>query len=133
MLGALTCVGYMLVARVVEDLYPFSTFSMYARAQPGAGSRIVARDEHGRLREVTEVTDWACETAALDPYACEDAEVHGVGYVDRAAIDWVREHAGDHPDARPVDLVRRIWRFPAGWGPPITSECLISRCRAVIP
>lgn len=140
--AAISFVGYLAVARVVDNVYPFSTFPMYARAHRRTGSRIVAKDESQRLHEVSDGVAWACDSASddghpatspgLDPYGCSGEGVYTITYVDRDAIDYVRTHAGNDPRARPVELVRHIWSFPDDRGPPTASDCHMASCRAVL-
>jgi hypothetical protein len=130
--AVLSFIGYLAVARIVGNVYPFSTFPMYAGEQLSTGSRIVAKDETQRLHEVTDGIAWECETPALDPNGCSGRDIHTISYVDREAIDYVREHTGSDPRARPVEIVRHIWRFPDDRGPPTTSDCRLALCRAVL-
>jgi hypothetical protein len=130
--AALSFIGYLAVARIVGNVYPFSTFPMYAGEHLTTGSRIVAKDESQRLREVTDGTAWECDLPALDPNGCSGRDVHTISYVDREAIDYVREHPGGDPRARPVEIVRHIWSFPDDRGPPTTSDCHLATCRAFL-
>ena len=125
-------VGYFLIARVVGNVYPFSTFPMYSGRHAPSGSRIVAKDVAGGLHEVTDGEAWECDSGALSARGCVDDSVYYIGYVDREAIDFVRAHAGPDPRAAPVELVRHIWSFPADRGPPMTRDCILGRCRAVL-
>ena len=143
--AALSFVGYFVVARIVGNVYPFSTFPMYAGEHRSTGSRIVAKDEAQGLHEVSDGSAWVCDAApaeglrpgetpplALDPYGCSGGGVYTITYVDRDAIDYVRTHGGVDPRARPVELVRHIWTFPDDRGPPATSDCHMASCRAVL-
>ncbi len=142
--ATLSFVGYFVVARTVGNVYPFSTFPMYAGEHGSTGSRIVAKDEAQGLHEVSDGVAWTCEdtpdggspieptSPGLDPYACAGGGVYAITYVDRAAIDHVRTHWGSDPRARPVELVRHIWTFPDDRGPPTTSDCHMASCRAVL-
>jgi hypothetical protein len=138
--AALSFGGYFAVARVVSNIYPFSTFPMYAGGHLRSGSRIVAKDERERLHEVSDGEAWDCKAVSprdaapdlLDATACAGGDVYSISYVDREAIDFVRGHEGSDPRTQPVELVRHIWRFPQDDGPPTQSDCLIARCRAVL-
>ncbi len=141
--------GYFGVARVVGNVYPFSTFPMYAGEHVSTGSRIVAKDDFQHLREVSDGEGWECDFTStraagqsiskvpglgpLDPSVCADGDVYTIPYVDREAFDFVRAHQASDPRARPVELVRHIWRFPHDEGPPIESDCHIAHCQAVFP
>jgi hypothetical protein len=140
--AGLSFVGYFAVARIVGNVYPFSTFPMYAGEHLTSGSRIVAKDDMEHLHEVSDGIAWECDapsqdraaqsaTPGLDPTACIGRDVYSITYVDREAIDYVRAHPGSDPRSQPVDLVRHIWRFPDGEGPPTQTDCRIARCRAL--
>ena len=60
-LSALVFLGYMATSRAVEDLYPFSTFSMYARHGQPAVSRLAARTADGQAHPVRDFVAWSCE------------------------------------------------------------------------
>jgi hypothetical protein len=130
--GLLSFFGYLVVARIVGNVYPFSTFPMYAGERITSGSRIVARDESLRLHEVTDGTAWQCDAGALDPNGCAGGHVHTISYVDREAIEYVRTHTGADPRSRPVEIVRHVWTFPDDRGPPTTSDCRLALCLAVL-
>ena len=129
-LGAAVLVTYLLVARGLGDLYPFSTFSMYSAHPTDSGSRIVARDARGGLREVSSYDRWACPgTEALERAdAC--GVVTAIDYLDREAREYLDGHAAaDTPGSEPVEVVRRAWRF--GGDAPVIRDCPLLRCRAV--
>lgn len=132
-LGALVLITYVLVARGLHDLYPFSTFSMYSGHATTAGSRIVARDAGGRIRELSAYDRWSCPPEAgvqeKDAEAC--GEVYRIDYLDREAREYLSEHRTDRaaPGSEPVEVVRRIWQF--GGAAPVTRDCPILRCSAV--
>jgi hypothetical protein len=121
---------YVLAARGVGNLYPFSTFDMYGSTALDSASRIVAR-EGEQVREVERYEHWRCETLpSADPHVCprEWPFVH-LESVDRATIRRVREASPPTHDARPVAIVRRIWRF-SGDDAPTTADCVLARCEA---
>ncbi len=119
-------VGYVLVAFLVGNRYPFSVFDMYSRAATN-GSRIVARRD-GAITEVDRFAEWRCEG---EPRACQgEGAISTTEPVDRELLGWVRAHAGDSPAAVPVELVRRTWLFALD-GDVRVEDCLIQRCRAV--
>jgi hypothetical protein len=136
-LGALVLAGYAVIARGVGNLYPFSTFSMYSSVHTTTGSRIVARDARGRLRELADYDQWRCEAgvdAMTEPRACAPGgEVYGIGYLDREAREYLAAHASASaaPGSEPVEVVRRVWRFGGAPGSPATVDCTIIRCEAV--
>ncbi|HET6582397.1 MAG TPA: hypothetical protein VFG69_03095, partial [Nannocystaceae bacterium] len=121
---------YVLAARGAGNLYPFSTFDMYGKTALDSASRIVARDGD-ELHEIEHYEHWRCEAPPpVDPHACprEWPFVH-LESVDRVAIR--RIHDADPPgaDARPVAVVRRIWRF-SGDAAPTIVDCVLASCEA---
>lgn len=128
--AALVLVTYLLVARGLEDLYPFSTFSMYAGHATTSGSRIVARDSRGRLHEVESFDRWSCPPEEVrGDDACGAA--YRIDYLDREAREYLAAHASASaaPGSEPVEVVRRVWQF--GGGAPVIRDCPILRCAAV--
>jgi hypothetical protein len=130
--AGLAFVGYFGIARIVGNVYPFSTFPMYAGEHRTTGSRIVAKDAAGALHEVSDGTAWACIPADLDASACGGPGVYTIDYVDREALAFVREHSGSDALAVPVGLVRRVWSFTNDRDPPTAHDCTIATCRAVL-
>jgi hypothetical protein len=130
--AALALAGYVLVARVAGNLYPFSTFPMYAQAHASNATRIVAKRASGELREVSEFESWDCPAPlVLDPNQCSTGSpLYTIDYLDREAVEYVREHRGGGGVS--VRIVRHIWQFDVGRGPARTSDCELLACRAVI-
>lgn len=131
LVAAVAFTGYFAVAFAVRDLYPFSTFAMYAGAPPSrAPSRVIARDAAGGVHEVDELVAWRCDgEAPPDRTSCLDEGSYATTtYLDRAASDWIAAHPGS--GGAPVDVVRRIYRLADGGGPPIARDCVLRRCRA---
>jgi hypothetical protein len=133
--AALSMTGYLLVARIAGNLYPFSTFGMYSAIPARAASRIVARDPTGTVRELTEFTSFRCDRP-VDLSACQQVgDAYTIEYLDREARAYVGE-APLQPDAREatgaaVDVDRRVWHFEPGHEDPVVDDCLFSRCQAV--
>ena len=116
--------GYVAVAFVAGNRYPFSVFDMYSRPAQN-GSRVVARSG-GVIEEVDRFVGWSC----VEADSCErEGAVSTTEPVERELMGWVRAHSGDSPASQPVELVRRTWYFSAG-GVRV-EDCLLSRCRAV--
>jgi hypothetical protein len=126
--------AYGLVAFGLGNLYPFSTFSMYSAAHQPNASRIVARDRLGALHEVTAFSAWSCDEPpnASGEVCLGNGAIYAIGYIDRASIAHVLEHA---PAARPapgatatepVLLVRHVW-YLDDLGR--TEDCVIAHCR----
>ncbi len=129
----LALAGYAAVARAVDNLYPLSTFSMYAADQVTTGSRLLARDERGGAREIEDYTRWHCEeapTEALERARCE-ARSYGIPYIDRAIRAQIEERRAPQKTvrSRKVTLIRRTFRF-AGPGEPRVEDCAITQCSA---
>lgn len=130
--NALAFVGYVLVARGLDNLYPFSTFDMYSQVDSSSASRVVARDADGTLREVTAYRALDCE-GRLD--VSEDscgtaAEIYRVPYKDEEAVQHVETHRGASPDAAPVDIVRHVWKLSDDGSPALEKDCVLVRCVA---
>ncbi len=135
-LAAIVFVGYVGVARGFANLYPFSTFEMYAATRTDGTSRIGARDVTGRVRSVAQYAHWSCDTPIrTEPAACFDAggstrAVPTLPYLDRVAFDVIATRRGDGPGRESVDVIRRIWEARAvGQGIAI-RDCVLARCRA---
>jgi hypothetical protein len=132
-LGAVVLATYLLVAQGIGDLYPFSTFSMYSAHPTDSGSRIVARDASGALRELSAYERWACPRAGALEQVDACGEVTTIEYLDREAREYLAEHESPDapalPGSEPIDVVRRTWRF--GGEAPIVRDCPLVRCRAV--
>jgi hypothetical protein len=116
--AVLALIGYLLAARGVGSLYPFSTFPMYSGAAGGAVSRLMARLPSGELVEVTDLVGWQCGKMTQ----CGPA---GIGYVDREREEHMRKHSGSGGEA--VQLVRRIFSFD---GVERAPYCVVAECRA---
>lgn len=135
--AALSMSGYVLVARVAGNLYPFSTFGMYSGIPPRAASRIVARDRAGAVRELTSFASFRCDHP-VDLASCAQAgDAYTIDYLDREAVAYVGRtplESGAAPDAEraesAVDVVRRVWHFEPAQQDPVVDDCLMSHCRA---
>ena len=117
----------------MHNLYPFSIFNMYSTERVDSASRIVARDPDGVAREVDEYEAWHCPAPPdIDPTACPASwPFYYVPYLDREAATHIERHAGVDPRARPVTVVRRIFRLSDASGPPPIEDCVLQNCRAV--
>jgi hypothetical protein len=132
LVAAFAFVGYLALALVVRNLYPLSTFEMYAEAPPSrAPSRIIARDAAGAVHEIDEYVGWRCEGEApsVGESCLGEWPFSTTEYLDRTAAAWVSAHGGAG-GGEPVDVVRRIYRLSDVVGPPVTRDCLLRRCRA---
>jgi hypothetical protein len=129
--------GYSLLARTLQNLYPVSSYPMYAMGHADSGSRLGARDRAGRLRELRQYTDWSCERPLrLDTDQCAgEGTVQIIGYLERDMEEYLAQHRaaeGSPPraDAEPVELVRHIWWFDEA-GRARSRVCVMNQCRAV--
>lgn len=133
--AALTFAGYLVIARSAGNLYPFSTYSMYAESGSGRPSRIVARDARGELKDLGQYDHWSCpDLPALDHATCPPPVVSTtILYIDRDAEHYVRTHMGTglEPGSQPLELVRHVWSFTDRNGPPREIDCPVCACRAV--
>jgi hypothetical protein len=135
----LVLAGYFIVARLVENLYPFSTFPMYAAEREATASRILARELDGSVHEIDEYAAWSCEEPldlAAEPDRCAAlARYATIPYIDREIEARIRELERAAPMAdpagAPVTLVRRVFRFPDGPGKARVEDCALGRCKAV--
>ncbi|MFO0548834.1 MAG: hypothetical protein U0271_10625 [Polyangiaceae bacterium] len=53
--------GYVGLARIVENLYPLSTFSMYAGEHMDTASRLLAREADGTVHELDRYASFRCD------------------------------------------------------------------------
>ena len=138
MVSAIALAGYFLIARVVLDLFPFSTYSMYSSVSDSSngtavrGCHLLAVGPDGRASDVSDYRSWDCppwEDAAFKSIAELGCSIqHNVE-------DPIREHMkrnrGSDPAAVRVDLVRRVWVFGSNQSTAPTDH-LIASCRAVL-
>jgi hypothetical protein len=127
--------GYFTAARLVENLYPFSTFPMYSSEHTDSASRIVALEADGSAREVAEYAAWSCEEPVdldREPERCSALPRYStIPYIDREIVDAMRQRGGARAGGAPVTIVRRVFRFPKGPGPAQIEDCALGRCTAV--
>ncbi|AKT43781.1 hypothetical protein [Chondromyces crocatus] len=138
-LSACVLLGYVAISRAVEDEYPFSTFSMYARHGKSSVSRVAARTRDGHGHPVRSFVDWSCEEEKLDLSVSRCAELGPfdfTGYLDTEDENHLDAHraraprGGEPGDAEPVEIVRRVWRLKEQAGPPEVEDCVLHRCTA---
>jgi hypothetical protein len=121
--ATLVLAGYLLAARGVGDLYPLSTYSMYAGSPGDSISRVMAL-VGGSFVEVTDLSSWQCDNLPhLEAAQCGGAR--GIAYLDREREAHIRNHPGD--GGEPVELVRRVFSFDGVQRP---AYCTLARCRA---
>lgn len=129
----LVLTGYFGLARMIGNLYPFSTFPMYSGSRNDASaSRIVVRTPDGKLEEVDQYVAWSCDASLDDvgPARCPELEMfYNIPYIDRELLDYVEAHSASDRGGESVELVRQVWRFPDGPGSPRGEACVLARCR----
>jgi len=130
-LVAIAMVGYVVAARGVGNLYPFSTFEMYGATRLVDASRIVAIGQDGP-HEVERYSRWRCDPAPdPDPRTCDESwPFFHIEASDRAAIDHVRSAAAPASGASSVVLVRRVWRLDERDASVRVEDCELARCEA---
>lgn len=131
--AACVLAGYVVIAQGLGNLYPFSTFEMYAGVSTHTASRVLALDSAGATHEIRDFEAFRCDSLDLEPAACRDhGEYYTIGYVEREATEYLAAQAtaSVHGDEQPVYLVRRIWRFHGG-GQPAVEDCPLASCHAV--
>jgi hypothetical protein len=125
--------GYVVIAQGLGNLYPFSTFEMYAGVSTHTASRVIAVDPGGGAHEIRDFGAYRCDSLDLEPSACgEHGEYYTIGYVEREAAEYLaaQSTAATQGEGESVRLVRRIWRF-RGTGQPTVEDCALASCRAV--
>lgn len=131
-LGALALVGYAGVARSVSNLYPFSTFPMYAVEREPVASRLAVREADGSLRDPDAYRAWSCPeppSALPPPGTCPLLGTQRGSYLDHDFLVFMAQHATGDGAGEPVELVRRVWDLRDGAR--LETTCPIQRCRAV--
>jgi hypothetical protein len=125
--------GYVVIAQGLGNLYPFSTFEMYAGVSTHTASRVLAVDSGGSTHEIRDFEAYRCDSLDLEPASCrENGEYYTIGYVEREAAEYLAANASTpaHGEEQPLRLVRRVWRFQ-GSGQPTVEDCSLASCRAV--
>jgi hypothetical protein len=126
---------YLTLAFHFEDaLFPALRFDMFSHPWlPTYGTQL-ARLPSGEVVHPTTLDRWDCPdspppapTNPDDP--CTIYQVNSG--TERHVLDWLRTHpAGDGPPLGPVELIRRVYRFPAHHAPPVAVDCPVMTCRA---
>lgn len=127
-------VTYAAAALGVTNAFPLSTFPMFSDAAPTSGARLVVVDRAGSYTEVTRWTAWRCEPELeyelVELTMCPDGEIgQPAGYLAKDVLDHIRAHAGDDPNAEPVELIIRTWRLDRD--EPEALDCPVATCTAV--
>lgn len=114
-LVVLTIITYCALARLIDNLYPFSTFPMYSHTERSA-SRIVVRDAQGVEHEVEDYHHWHCpEPLDLSPKSCGNLKPFTwIKYLNQDFIDYISSHSTTRHEGDPVTIMRKIWYFIDG-------------------
>ncbi len=123
-------VGYLAVSHAVYNLYPFSTFSMYATSRLDTGSRVIALDHRGHPRELRRYHNFVCDgPAELDPPTCPNRHIP---YLTEELRQYILEHRGDpgSPGSEQLEVVQRVWRFTADGTLDAIEDCPVLTCTA---
>jgi hypothetical protein len=128
--------GYFLISRVVLNLFPFSSFSMFASAAASEGEEVrachlLAIGPDGRALDVTRFRAWDCPP--WEDAARSSIEQLGCGphhNVEEHIRVYLAAERGADPDAEPVSLVRRMWALRRG-EVAIPRDVPVASCRAV--
>jgi len=131
----LALLAYLALGRAAGNLYPFSSFNMYSTERVQSASRIVARDDQGRVHELDEYTAWDCpKPPDIRPDACPAQwPFYYIPYLDREAAALLAARQAPLPDAAPVTVIRRVFRLHERPGDPALEDCSLQTCRAVRP
>jgi len=123
-------VAYVAAARGVGNLYPLSTFEMYGGTRLTTASRIAVIDAAG-VHEVERFSRWRCAASVdVDPRRCTHQWPYfHVEARDREVLAHIERAADPGADARPVVVIRRVWRASED-GPMTPSDCELARCEA---
>jgi hypothetical protein len=122
---------YVVTARGVGNLFPFSVFDMYQRRPAGEAARIVAIDDTGAVSELSEWTAFACEggrPVLTDGVKC-GREDRAIPYVTRDQQRYLDAHTGEGGPAH-LSLVSRSYVLSEQGGALRFSDCLLARCAA---
>jgi hypothetical protein len=132
--GALAFFGYLGISHAVLNLFPFSTFEMYASTPAGSASRILVRTGDGSTREVTALAACTCDRPIdIEPSGCASHwPFFYIPYKDREDAGALERAPAAPIDAERVVIVRRIWRVPRDGGAPPFLDCVLASCRATV-
>jgi hypothetical protein len=109
--------------QIASLVYPFDTFSMYARVSDARVGHLLLIDERGEAHRVLSFTTFECRWPVETP-ACVD---HSIKYHDDDLMHHIASNAGT--GGTPMQLIRRSWRVRPD-GPPVPLEdCTLAQCR----
>ncbi len=133
---AIAFLGYYAIGRVVLDLFPFSSYAMFAsaaamHADEVHGCHLLAIGPDGRALDVKTFRAWDCppwQEAAQSSIAELGCGPHF--NVEEHIRVYMNEERGFDPLAVPVELVRREWTFGRN-GSVTTRDQPVVSCKAV--
>jgi hypothetical protein len=129
-------VGYYAISRVVVNLFPFSSFAMFASAAAAHDDQVrachlLAVGPDGRALDVKAFRAWDCPS--WQEAAQRSISELGCGphfNVEEHIRSYLEEERGEDPSAQPVRLVRRMWAFRRGESV-TTRDLPVASCKAL--
>lgn len=109
--------------RIASLVYPFDTFSMYARVPTDRIGHLLLRDDAGAVYRITSFTSFDCEW----PDVAADCVDYSIAYHEDDLLDHIDSHAGS--GRSPLVLIRRTWQIQAGRAPRFLDDCELALCR----
>lgn len=123
---------YVVVARGVGNLYPWSTFEMYGGVGSNTASQIVVRDAQGQIVPVNSFRRYNCNRKIqADPQVCGELwPFDHLPYKDAAAAQRINGARAPTQASQQVEVLRRVWRFVPELSAPQVRDCSLARCQA---
>lgn len=111
--------------QIASLIYPFDTFSMYARLPGDEMGHVMVRDAGGDVHRVTAFGSFDCQRPVSGPDA-RCSERNRIQYLHEKLVRHVENHPGR--GGEPADLILRSWRLRPGAAVERLPDCVISRC-----
>lgn len=126
--------AYLLTARGLRNVFPFSVFDMYEMRSPLVTTRLLVLDSNNQTTEIRRFESFQCEPKSPDIQTfrvCgEGAQMNVMPYVARDLQILLDARLGDVSSGEEVTLIARTWRLQDRPGPSPFSDCALARCRA---
>ncbi len=129
-------ITYLIAARLVGNLFPFSVFDMYQAHAPDVVARVLVLDARGVAAQVDAFEAYVCEGPSLTMREIERTcgpDHRPIDYVVRDQALFIREHRGvarSRDGLEPISLVSRVRGSGTEVGDSEVSDCAIARCWA---
>lgn len=107
-------------------IYPLDTFSMYATAPPGHATRLLIRDDRGKIHHIEAFRAYDCVDPVTGPNV-RCADDLGIDYIHEKLTRYIETHRG--PGERQIELIARTWVITPGEAPVHDSDCVVAQCR----